>query len=450
LAQPAGICDAQKLTGQPRFEVTSFGAVGDAVADDTRSIQAAVDAAAAQGGGVVVFPPGQYKVSIDNSHAPELPETQRHAIGVQSGLILLGEADATIVLADRQGNFAGIFANINAKGQRIETSDVQFHRLRIDGNAVENPATQTDLLRRPRAAIRVSNGTSIKVWENSFENFDNANVVAISGKDVQRVCIVENEFSGIGGPTAHDHSSIYVDASSAFVGRNRMHAQDKPGDPSAVTAIETHGGDTEVAYNDVSSYRIGANITNMSLAHHRSSVGQVVHHNIISGAAVGINLWSYTYEWQEPFPFVVKVSDNVIQLDPGAWRTGADPYAHYITGIGIVRDRLPRLVAGDFAGLDIRGNHIVYQDQSTPVAYDADQFPSERYSAGIQIWHKTASMPGLQVVGNLVENPLASGIYLNARCKEARIANNRIVNPGRSANSSVPRLLRENIASFCR
>lgn len=45
------------------FNVKTFGAVGDFNADDTASIQAAIDAALAAGGGTVYFPDGHYKLS---------------------------------------------------------------------------------------------------------------------------------------------------------------------------------------------------------------------------------------------------------------------------------------------------------------------------------------------------------------------------------------------------
>jgi hypothetical protein len=49
--------------GQP-YLVTSFGAAGDGTTDDTRAIQAAVDAALAPGGPALVqFPPGVYMIS---------------------------------------------------------------------------------------------------------------------------------------------------------------------------------------------------------------------------------------------------------------------------------------------------------------------------------------------------------------------------------------------------
>ncbi|MFN8499758.1 MAG: right-handed parallel beta-helix repeat-containing protein [Anaerolineae bacterium] len=45
------------------FNVKEFGAKADNATDDTQAIQAAIDAAAGVGGGVVFFPPGHYRVS---------------------------------------------------------------------------------------------------------------------------------------------------------------------------------------------------------------------------------------------------------------------------------------------------------------------------------------------------------------------------------------------------
>jgi polygalacturonase len=45
------------------FDVRDFGASGDGTADDTASIEGALDAAMESGGGTVVFPTGTYRVT---------------------------------------------------------------------------------------------------------------------------------------------------------------------------------------------------------------------------------------------------------------------------------------------------------------------------------------------------------------------------------------------------
>ena len=42
------------------FDASDYGAVGDGITINTRPVQAAIDAAAGQGGGVVVVKPGLY------------------------------------------------------------------------------------------------------------------------------------------------------------------------------------------------------------------------------------------------------------------------------------------------------------------------------------------------------------------------------------------------------
>lgn len=54
--------DASRATPAGAFDVRDAGALGDGVADDTRAIQAAIDAARDSGGGVVYAPPGTYVI----------------------------------------------------------------------------------------------------------------------------------------------------------------------------------------------------------------------------------------------------------------------------------------------------------------------------------------------------------------------------------------------------
>lgn len=73
-------------TSQRVFSANAFGAAGDGVTKSTRAIQAAIDAAAAAGGGVVTFEPGQYLTGAiflkSNVH-----------LRIDEGVTLLGSQD---------------------------------------------------------------------------------------------------------------------------------------------------------------------------------------------------------------------------------------------------------------------------------------------------------------------------------------------------------------------
>jgi len=55
--------DALAVPPPTVYDVTSFGAQGDGVTDDTNAIQAAIDAANSRGGGTLVFPAGTFRLT---------------------------------------------------------------------------------------------------------------------------------------------------------------------------------------------------------------------------------------------------------------------------------------------------------------------------------------------------------------------------------------------------
>lgn len=97
-----------------------YGALGDAAADDTSEIQAAIDAAAAAGGGVVYLPNGTYMVSV-----PILLKDKVRLIGTsRSGTVIRATAGFTGTHVIRIGAGSGIVFGCAIEWLTVDANDV--------------------------------------------------------------------------------------------------------------------------------------------------------------------------------------------------------------------------------------------------------------------------------------------------------------------------------------
>lgn len=108
------------------FNVKDFGATGDGNGDDTKPVQAAIDAAVANKGGVVYFPPGTYLVA--KRDAPGVLST--FSLSKVSNLVFLGDGPASTIKI-KDGTYRGDFMIFRLLAG---TTRISFLGLRFDGN----------------------------------------------------------------------------------------------------------------------------------------------------------------------------------------------------------------------------------------------------------------------------------------------------------------------------
>lgn len=215
----AALTAAQAATTQSavssQYNVTDpqFGAVGDGVTDDSVAIQAAIDAAAAAGGGVVYFPQGNYVAQ--NLQLPERVFIQGSGQGV-STVELPANATANLFNAvpDNSGQFTdGGFSSISLSGQgpsgqrntqfdgisfaNVPVSTNQFQVSRVDIVGFRNGFYGTNDFGTFMINCYIGNNVNgIVDFENPFiiNCRINGNTIGLSGR-LADALMVENYFS---------------------------------------------------------------------------------------------------------------------------------------------------------------------------------------------------------------------------------------------------------------
>ena len=110
----------------PVFNVTSFGAYGDGVHNDTNAIQAALDAANAAGGGTVVMPAGTFLVT---GHG----DASEGCLKIYSNTTLTGAGMGDTEIKLKDGSNEKITGILRTPAGEV-THDVTIENLTINGN----------------------------------------------------------------------------------------------------------------------------------------------------------------------------------------------------------------------------------------------------------------------------------------------------------------------------
>jgi hypothetical protein len=403
-------------TNQGKFvSVKDFGAIGNNIADDTKAIQKAIDAVSQAGGGVVFFPRGIYKVTIN-------PATSQ-AIAIRAKVMLKGtdRQDSIIKLADRQGNYNSVLAG---ETPQSDLSDFSMYDLTIDSNGTNNPvASDADFNQdRLRYAVRIFVGAKISIVRCKFIDQSNVNVITVNGESVADVSINNNIFEQIGGGiNDYDHSTIYGHGKRMQISNNTFSSRNGAGTTGARAAIETHGDEYIVKENVISGFTYGMNITGYA----KSSKNQSITDNVIKDALIGILIWSYSYEGDTTNPALENctIANNKISLNVNDWRRLWDDAPS--TGI--------QLEANSDAPLK---NLNIFNNQISFTNFSGAGRPSDGLATGINLWRNAAPTllsENINIARNKIENSLAAGIYISMPIKQGDISQNTILNPGQGS-----------------
>lgn len=238
-------CLAQTIPGV--MVVTAYGAKGNGVTDDTKAVQAAVNAAEALPGcGTIDFPPGNYVINSG-------PVIVNYA-----GCLVRGEGNAWLI-TDTSGQD---IIQVNNRGSGVLFPAPSFENLNFEARSnqrtqnllhIENANTarvSNSVFYNGAAGIYMNGPNDDSNWNLDNNYFDN-NTVAIYCTD-----ICQNDIKGgyIITRNAGDIgvNCVYGVEAGGMIISHVHFAGNQP--PNAAAAVETNCNGITVAYNDIEAF----------------------------------------------------------------------------------------------------------------------------------------------------------------------------------------------------
>lgn len=164
------------------FSVKDYGAKGDDATNDTASVQAAIDACATAGGGVVFFPYGTYRCSA-------------LTINAQSNVQLVGSGEASVIRWTQNAATAAVSLLTITGSSKIKITLLQF-----SGAGLTNPAVSREnhLILVGDASADVSD---VQIQHCLFTGMvassgDGVHMLGDAADPVARVWVKNNRFDG--------------------------------------------------------------------------------------------------------------------------------------------------------------------------------------------------------------------------------------------------------------
>ena len=379
------------------YNVNTFGAAGDGVTDDREAIQAAIDAASANGGGIVYLPPGTYLLaSVVTPPAPAT--TDWHMLTPRDRVSIVG-AGAPSILKVASGMVSGTTTFEVFVGQGLQ--DASFRDFVIDLNGTQNllpapapgqPPYYCTAFRLPSQPLQAT--TNVEFANLAILNAPGSQMISVAINDYrhplpQQISIRRCKFHNFGHAVPGnehqgDHSAIYLQAERSAIEDNDFWNDALPCITN-VTAIEVHTSHSIVRGNRGWNLGTAANFVAFS----SDFVQNLVVDNVFYNTRIGFYYWPYsppelgkvfrgnvfrsndialaastadaTYVYGAFFPAPTTVQNEVFDLEVDSnrfWQLGAVTLSPGIVLRNAVRARVSRNVVQDLGGDGIR----VYQD----------------------------------------------------------------------------------------
>jgi hypothetical protein len=382
--------------------------------DDIPMIQRAIDSLSETGGAVHIRA-GVYQLDV-----------RTHALRPRRNTRLVGDGRGQTVLrvvADSHG-YRSV---LSPQPADADLTGFSLADLTIDQNTAANPIDSPHALTdNPRAILIAFAGSHISVERCEFTGVAGTNTLVFNGPHVTDVRVRNNAFTSVGNTVAQhfDHSTVYAHGDRVQISDNVFRGRGhNGGTPGATTAIETHGSTQIVSGNVIDGYFTGMNITGIAEA----SDHVIVSGNVVTHAAIGIQLWSRLYGSNRTEAALrdVLISGNTITIDRDPW--AAVTGTHVPVAAGIAIDPHSNAAVDQ---LQIDGNTIRFQPSSEAAASD-DQ------SEGVALWLADSAIIGrsLLISNNQISGSYGPAIRLSMSTEGAEISGNVLRNPAQSTRA---------------
>jgi hypothetical protein len=422
-AQAAG--EASVPRSRPWFDVRALGARGDGVADDTRGLQAALDAARMAGGGVVYVPAGTYLVAPPGAAGGR---ATLESLTIGSNTWLRGDGPATVLKVKAgAGSYRSLLSNHPTPASLAE--NVVISDLRFDQSCATSAG---DIRPRPEDrnhhAIYLSwAAKNVTIERVTFDPICGVSTVVLNAPSAQNLVVRDNHFRFMRGPSSeptgyYDNTAVYLNGQGTLVSGNLFESTAADG---ARGAIELHGARGVAANNVTHWYHscVRAVGTSGSEVPPRLQNGFTIDGNTCADAKDAINLWSITGHHLRG----VTITGNTISLaEVEHLRHTKD--LKYFQGISFAWDAVSGQLDGDISDVVIEGNVITAQPSQ-------GVWGASAYSTGGIVLTNAGNISNVLVRGNVLREVPTKAIHVESKgrgtmARNVRIEGNAIIDPG--------------------